>query len=55
MVRVNLVIHLVKHFYTLLYLQISPFGGIKNERLEIVKTSPDPFSFSLKKHLNKVI
>ena len=55
MVRVNLVIYLVKYFYILLSLQISPIWGIKNEKLEIVRTPPNPSPSSLKKHPNKVI
>ena len=42
MVRINLVIHLVKYFYTLLSLQISPIWGIKNEGLEVVRIPPNP-------------
>ena len=41
MVRVNLVIHLVKYFYLLHSLQISPIWGIKNEKLESLKTPPN--------------
>ena len=48
MVRVNLVIHLVKHFYALLSFQISQIWGIKNEGLEIVITPPNPCPPSLK-------
>ena len=36
MIRVNLIIHLVKYFYTLLSL------GIKNEGLEVARISPNP-------------
>ena len=58
MVGINLVIHLVKYFYTLLSLQISPIQGIKNEGLEVVRIPPNPSKSllsSLKKHSNKVI
>ena len=55
MVRVNLVIYLVKYFYILLSLQISPIWGIKNEGLEVFRIPPNPSLSSLKKHPNKVI
>ena len=58
MVRVYLVIHLVKYFYALLSLSKSlQFEGIKNERLEVVRTLPNPSKSppaSFKIHPNKV-
>ena len=52
---VNCEIYLVNNLFTLLFLQISPIWGIKNEKIEVVGTLLNSsFSF-LKKLLYKVI
>ena len=53
--KVNWEIYLVNNLSTLLFLQISPIWGIKNEGLEVVKTPPNPSPSFLKKPPNKVI
>ena len=54
MVRVNLIIYSVKHFYAPFSLQISLIWGIKNKGLEVVQTPPNPSPSFFKKYPNKV-